>query len=110
MIHPLIAALDRRRKELRYSQSALAREIGTAQSHISEILSGGASPTLGVLDRLCGALGVQLAVLVDGEPYAAMHPATAAVASNQRRLAAALQDMAGVMTDLAKVMEAGEGQ
>lgn len=59
-ISPIIRALDWRRRELRLSQTELARRANTQQSHISDILAGRVNPSLGVLERLCAVLGLHL--------------------------------------------------
>lgn len=107
-MNPVIAAIDMRRKELRLSQAELARRASTTQSHVSDILTGRIGASLRVVSRLCDAVGLRL-VAVDSNDEVAraaqMHPATLAVAANQRRLAGALQDMADVLVEVAKALE-----
>lgn len=49
---------------MRFTQEALAHDVGTSSSYVSAIESGKSSPTLAVMERLSDALGVKLAYLI----------------------------------------------
>lgn len=48
------------------TQAELARRMGTTQSGIARVESGGSTPTLDLLDRVGKALGVEITLSVHG--------------------------------------------
>lgn len=64
---PIIEQIDDRRVELGWTQRDLADACLTSQSHMSSVLSGRSDPTLLVLERMCIAVGLRLAVIYVGE-------------------------------------------
>lgn len=62
-VDPLIAAARSRRRRLRIPQWAVAEEMGTQQSAVSEMEAGITSPTLPVLRRYLAAVGLGLAAV-----------------------------------------------
>lgn len=63
----LITALTERRKELGISEAALSRETGIERRYLGRMLSGKHSPTLDKIVLLCGALGVRIELINQGE-------------------------------------------
>ena len=68
------AALGARLRELRREKglklAALANKSGVSLAYVSEVERGRKLPSLEVLDRLAGALGLSVLVVLDGvEPY-----------------------------------------
>ncbi len=49
------------------TQTELARRMGTTQSAIARVESGGSTPTLDLLDRVGRAVGVEITLTVSGE-------------------------------------------
>ena len=49
------------------TQTELARRMGTTQSAIARVESGGSTPTLGLLDRVGRAVGAEIVLSVSGE-------------------------------------------
>jgi len=50
------------------SQAELARRAGVAASHVNAIERGARAPTVVVLEKLAGALKVEVGALFEGEP------------------------------------------
>lgn len=61
------------REILGWTQARLAQESGVAQSSISELEAGIKQPTLPVIKRLAGALGVTLDELAGEAPLKAVN-------------------------------------
>lgn len=99
-VSPLILALDARRRELKISQRKLADMVGTTQSHISEILSGRTSPTIGVAERIASALDCFIVVQEEAAP-----PPLSLITGNQREMARLMGQMGAVMERMAVDME-----
>ncbi|MCY3786476.1 MAG: helix-turn-helix transcriptional regulator [bacterium] len=57
-------AIRRRRWELGYSQEALSEDADVHWTQISHIENGQSSPTFRVLERLAGALQIEVSALV----------------------------------------------
>lgn len=51
-------------KSTRTTQSALAAELGISDSHISEVLSGQASPSMVLADRIENLTGIPMRAFV----------------------------------------------
>jgi transcriptional regulator with XRE-family HTH domain len=51
-----------RREELGWSQRQLAERAGMTQPGVARFEAGGTNPTIPVLERLAGALGLQLTI------------------------------------------------
>jgi ribosome-binding protein aMBF1 (putative translation factor) len=49
------------------TQTELARRMGTTQSAIARVESGGSTPTLDLLDRVGRAVGAEITLTVSGE-------------------------------------------
>lgn len=62
------------RKSLGMSKRELARRSGIALSYLHELEKGGKSPTLHTLERLCGALGANLKMLLDNDQQDKLSP------------------------------------
>lgn len=58
-------ALKKIRKDKKLSYQALADKCGTSKGYIYQIEKGISDPSLGVVDKLCKALGVSLPDLID---------------------------------------------
>jgi HTH-type transcriptional regulator/antitoxin HipB len=58
----LAEAVRARREELGWSQRQLAERAGMTQPGVARFESGGTTPTLPLLERLAGALGLRLSV------------------------------------------------
>jgi HTH-type transcriptional regulator / antitoxin HipB len=58
----LAEAVRARREELGWSQRQLAEQAGMTQPGIARFEAGGTTPTLPLLERLAGALGLTLTV------------------------------------------------
>jgi ribosome-binding protein aMBF1 (putative translation factor) len=54
-----------RREELGWSQRQLAERAGMSQPGVARFEAGGTTPTLPLLERLAGALGLTLTVSLD---------------------------------------------
>ena len=61
----LAEAVRSRREELGWSQRQLAERAGMTQPGVARFEAGGTTPTIPVLERLAGALGLQLTVALD---------------------------------------------
>jgi transcriptional regulator with XRE-family HTH domain len=59
--------VKRRRKELKFSQEALAEKTGLSTPSLSEIERGIANPTLLTLEKIAAALDTSVAGLLDME-------------------------------------------
>lgn len=57
--------LKKHRKRLKLSQEDMASKTGLSVPSLSEIERGIANPTLQTLEKIAGALGVSVAVLLD---------------------------------------------
>jgi HTH-type transcriptional regulator/antitoxin HipB len=60
--YELAEAIRSRREELGWSQRQLAEHAGMTQPGIARFEAGGTTPTLPLLERLAGALGLTLTV------------------------------------------------
>ena len=58
----LAEAVRTRREELGWSQRQLAERAGMTQPGVARFEAGGTTPTIPVLERLAGALGLRLTV------------------------------------------------
>ena len=58
----LAEAVRSRREELGWSQRQLADRAGMTQPGVARFEAGGTTPTIPVLERLAGALGLQLTI------------------------------------------------
>lgn len=56
--------IDRHRRDAGISISALSRESGVSQAHVSQVLTGEREPSIAVLTALTGALGADLSIRV----------------------------------------------
>ncbi len=58
----LLESLVRARREAKLTQAELARRLGTTQSAIARLESGGVSPSIRTLRRYAEAIGARLSV------------------------------------------------
>jgi transcriptional regulator with XRE-family HTH domain len=58
-------AVRTRREELGWSQRQLAERAGMTQPGVARFEAGGTTPTIPVLERLAGALGLRLTVALE---------------------------------------------
>jgi transcriptional regulator with XRE-family HTH domain len=60
MIDPIIQQADDRRRKLGMTLAQHAEAAGMAQPHLSRYLAGQRQPSIGVLRRICRAVGLDI--------------------------------------------------
>jgi transcriptional regulator with XRE-family HTH domain len=88
-----------RRTALTLTQEELARELGVTHQHISRIEGGHAVPSLELLARLSGRLGVSTDYLLTGHDITRLDT-TGAIRSDPRLSPTAKRHLIGIIAEL----------
>lgn len=88
-----------RRTDLKLTQDELARELGVTHQHVSRIEGGHAVPSLELLVKLSGKLGMSTDYLLTGRETAPLDIA-GAIRGERRLSPAAKRHLIGIVSEL----------